>query len=306
MEHAIRSKQSVASKPVKDSERGFNLDFACIGATKSGTTWLAKAIAQHPEINASLVKEPCYFSLNYDRHLDWYRKYWNDVPGIKGEFTAHYMYYPKALTRLRRDFPEARLVVILRNPIERAMSHLLHWIREEKFDISAKPQIDAHSDIVTRSLYFEPLHRIYDAWPHEQIKVVFHDTLVSDPGGLVGDVFEFLEVDKSFEPKRLQDRAGAAYVPAVSQLETARRMIYEWLASHHLHGLIRMPIVSNLDKAYKMLNGRPANELTNSLRHLVDAHSERIRLDVERLYASSLPLDRKPLRKWLESAGAVR
>lgn len=112
--------------------------FAVIGTQKGGTTSLFSYLGQHPQILKTSVKEIHYFDLNYVKGVDWYKshfatRWWKTIkslvtgkPIITGEATPYYMFHPHAMQRLRRDFPSLPLIVMLRNPIDRAFSHYQH------------------------------------------------------------------------------------------------------------------------------------------------------------------------------------
>ena len=77
----------------------FTLDFACIGATKAGTTWLSHVLRQHPELNVSINKGPCYFSNHYELGLEWNARNSIDREGLKGAFSNHYLFNRRTLAK---------------------------------------------------------------------------------------------------------------------------------------------------------------------------------------------------------------
>jgi hypothetical protein len=99
--------------------------FFILGAPKCGTTALAQMLAEHPEVYVSRPKEPHFFDAGYDRGLPAYlRDHFGgwDGRGVAGEATPSYLSVPYVAARLRRDVPHARLIAILRNPVQRAYS----------------------------------------------------------------------------------------------------------------------------------------------------------------------------------------
>jgi hypothetical protein len=106
-------------------------NFVIIGAPRSGTTSLAHSLSQHPEVFVTMqVKELHFFDTNFDRGLDWYRQQFSgaDAAAAKaaGEATPTYMYDETAMSRMAETVPDARLIAILRNPVDRAYSH--YWM----------------------------------------------------------------------------------------------------------------------------------------------------------------------------------
>jgi hypothetical protein len=106
-------------------------DFVIIGAQKGGTTTLYQLLAQHPHVRPAVRKELHYFSTFYGRGLEWYRGCFPaaEQDTITGEGSPYYLFHPHAPRRMAKVIPEARLIVMLRNPIDRAYSHYRHEVK---------------------------------------------------------------------------------------------------------------------------------------------------------------------------------
>ena len=108
-------------------------DFLIIGAQKSGTTFLYDLLGGHPNVEPAAVKEVQYFTSNFERGEGWYRAHFPSRLGeqgsITGEASPYYLFHPHAPARAARLVPEARLVVVLRDPVDRAYSHYHHIFR---------------------------------------------------------------------------------------------------------------------------------------------------------------------------------
>src|SRR5215203_3559900 len=167
-------------------------NFLIIGAMKSGTTALYYYLEQHPEIYMSPVKEPNFFSSQGQQNavdavtnIGAYQHLFKGASDEKaiGEASHSYLYEPGAATAIRRYIPEAKLIAILRNPIERAYSHFLHMVRSgtEPLDdftqaLQEKEAVGVHKertfqDYIGRGLYYEQLRRYFGTFPREQVKV---------------------------------------------------------------------------------------------------------------------------------------
>ncbi|MGF1588757.1 MAG: sulfotransferase domain-containing protein [Pleurocapsa sp.] len=99
-------------------------DFIIIGAAKCGTSSLYKYLTQHPKIKSAFQKEPSFFNTYFDKGLTWYR---SNFPiqrqnFITGEASPGYFYYPPAPQRIAKLIPAVKLIVLLRNPVDRACS----------------------------------------------------------------------------------------------------------------------------------------------------------------------------------------
>ena len=132
------------------------LNFMCIGAVKSATTSLFQILKQHPLISVSSFKEPHFFdnSDNYKKGKEWYLKnYFSNIDSsqVIGEFTPTYLSSNLSPKRISETFgTNIKLIVILRNPIDRAYSHYLHTKRDEHEDLGF---IDAVKNENYRSVY---------------------------------------------------------------------------------------------------------------------------------------------------------
>lgn len=186
--------------------------FVIAGAQKCGTTSLADTLRQHPGIHLSKRKEIHFFDRHFERGLDWYESQFTPKPHHVqvGEATPAYMYDPAARERLTRSLPEARLVVILRNPVDRAYSHYWHKRRlgdetlasfEEA--IAAEPQRRARKGVrkrigfayVDRGHYVDQIADLITRQGEERVHVMLLDDLVRDRVGTLRELLAFLEVD---------------------------------------------------------------------------------------------------------------
>ena len=195
-------------------------NFLIIGAMKSGTTALYYYLEQHPEIYMSPVKEPNFFSSQEQENaadavtnIGTYQHLFRGGSGKKalGEASHSYLYEPRAAAEIRRYVPEAKLIAILRNPIDRAYSHFLHMVRSgtEPLDDFAQAlreeEVGIHNertsqDYIGRGLYYDQLKRYFGIFPQEQVRVYLYEDLSGAPISTVQDAFRFLKVDDSFVP----------------------------------------------------------------------------------------------------------
>ena len=206
-------------------------NFLVIGASKSGTTSIHRYLEQHPDVYMSPVKEPKFFALEGERPEykgPGDREAWRDSVTSMGEYEALfdgvaderavgevspvYLYSEKAVGRIKHHLPDAKLIAILRNPVERAYSSFLHKRRDgrEPFDDFVRA-LDAEDERMragwaygwryTRvGFYHEQLVRYFRAFAPGQIRVYLYEDLTGGPVGLMRDVYGFLGVDDAFVP----------------------------------------------------------------------------------------------------------
>jgi hypothetical protein len=206
--------------------------FLVIGAMRSGTTTLARALGAHPEVFIPREKEIHYFDQNFDRPVEWYRRWFEAADGVPaiGEATPTYMYEREAPARMAQVVPEARLVAILRNPIDRAYSHYWHERNLGRETLSFRDglarepaRIDTDEVLprlrfayLDRSRYLPQLERVCRHYPRERLHVMILEEFQRDPAALYGELCRFLGVDEGFRPSRI-GRALNRYVSYRSQ-----------------------------------------------------------------------------------------
>src|SRR4051812_16933360 len=203
-------------------------DFLLIGAPKAGTTALHAALAGHPQLFLSPVKEPKYYlcgdspppayrgpgDAHSNREWIWQRQRYLDLfagAGAEqraGESTPFYLYHRDARRRIAADLPQARLVAVLRDPVDRAYSNWMHlWAdglepcgdvveacarEQERLDAGWAPFWHYRG----LGMYGRQLEDLYQHVPREQVLVLRYRHLVDDPHAALNRVCRFLGVDE--------------------------------------------------------------------------------------------------------------
>ncbi|MEL6159324.1 MAG: sulfotransferase [Cyanobacteria bacterium J06623_5] len=216
-------------------------NFLLIGAAKSGTTSLYAYLAQHPQIYMSPEKEPRFFALegespsfggitqNINKSsisiLADYRQLFDGVSDESaiGEASTIYLYSEKAANRIKHYIPDAKLIVILRHPAERAFSSYVHLVRDGFETLSFAEGLRAEAQrreeswqplwfYQDRGFYYAQLKRYYDRFNPAQIKVYLYDDLLENSEKLAQDIYRFLSVEDSFVPPDLK-RSNVSGIP---------------------------------------------------------------------------------------------
>jgi hypothetical protein len=193
-------------------------DFLILGAQKAGTTALYAYLRRHPDITGPSWKEVSYFDRQYRRGTAWYRGNFplRSDDRIVGEASPSYLFHPEAPERVARLLPDARLIALLRDPVERAYSHYQHEValgREElPFEealeredermagelerMQADPSYFSHAwwnhTYLARGRYAEQLERWYARFPAERLLVLSNEELAAQPSDTYARVLGFL------------------------------------------------------------------------------------------------------------------
>jgi hypothetical protein len=168
-----------------------------LGAPKCGTSTLAAWWDAHPQGFTAPAKEVGFFWPDYDRGLDWYRQQFaGAAPGqVTCDASPGYMYFDEALDRIKADLPDARLALVLREPVSRVWSHWAYMValgleprsfprvldEEERDQAVAPPGFPL--GYVAMSRYARPVQAILERFDREQLLVLLTDELRDDPGG---------------------------------------------------------------------------------------------------------------------------
>lgn len=199
--------------------------FFLLGAPKAGTTALWAMLRQHPDVFLPDRKEPHYFAYR-DHALDFagpadarimrhmvvrdeaaYRSlYRGRSASARGDASAMQLYVPGTPERVRAAVPTARLLVVLRDPVQRAFSSWLHLVRDDRESLDFEAALAAEDERVEAGwiplwhyrrvgLYAEQLSRWLDAFPERQLHVVWYQDLKRQPDVVLREVFAFLGVE---------------------------------------------------------------------------------------------------------------
>lgn len=203
-------------------------NFLIVGAAKSGTSSLDYYLSQHPEIYIPRKKEAHYFSIpsfpiafrgpgdegmnEYTiRSRSDYEQLFSHVREEKavGESSVFYLYYPGTAERIREEIPDAKILIILRNPVDRAFSAYMHLIRDEREHLpldqalaaeASRKEMDYEPMWLYQELgfYSEQVQRYLEVFGPSQVKVVVFEDFIARPQAVLKDVFQFLNVDSEF------------------------------------------------------------------------------------------------------------
>ena len=251
-------------------------NFFVVGAAKSGTTSLYEYLKLHPQVYMAPIKETHHFSTdidntkfrpNYARSLNKdlskflegdmkegifhaFVKDWNDYVQLYknvnhekaiGEITNSYLYSHEAAKNIITKFPEAKVMMMLRNPVDRAFSHYLMDLRigyeTEDFmtalkkDMSRNPKGWGISNLyVEIGMYYEQVKRYIEIFPESQRRIYIFDDFIKDPEAMMKDIFRFLGVSEETSID-FGKKYNPSFIPKnkiIGRLNTMKR-VKDWL-----------------------------------------------------------------------------
>ena len=189
--------------------RNFPPQVYIIGAQKSGTTFLANLLDQHPGVAVSDPKEPHFFSLELAKGMDWYRGIFTDPDGkvlIDASTSYTFAQHPKfrengvtlpdeTARRIKEMRPDAQLIYLVRDPVDRAISAFQHVARDKLVEGGIQEMVNTDPYIVDVSMYAHQLSIWRREFAEEAFLVLNFDSLKKDPVGVTKQVLQFIGVD---------------------------------------------------------------------------------------------------------------
>ncbi|MFT5297860.1 MAG: hypothetical protein ACI9YH_003899 [Colwellia sp.] len=235
------------------------INFLVVGAQKSGTSALDKYLREHSEIEMAPVKEVHYFD-NEDNFKDtanyeaYHKNFTSGHSRIKGECTPIYMYWHPSIKRIFEYNPKIKIIVILRNPIERAYSHW-NMERDRKADtvnfttaikqeaircreaLPFQHRIFSYTD---RGFYSKQIRHIWRFFSKEQTLFIKHDDLKNEPHQVLEELSNFLGISE-FSKVKEKDVYSRPYIGKLSDDD------YQYLSDLYFNEIKEIETILNWD-----------------------------------------------------------
>jgi hypothetical protein len=225
-------------------------DYVIVGAQRAGTTSLHRHLLKHPNVARTLLglKGMHYFSTNYGRGWSWYRSHFptnaararfkarTGTDLVVGEGSPYYIFHPLALDRMAEALPQARIIVMLRDPVARAYSHYQHMLFEglervptfeealalepkrlegEEERILADPGYRSfhhqHHSYLARGNYADQIAKLWSLFPREQTLILRSEDFLTDPASGLAQTVEFLGLPAFAFPAELREHNVGRY-----------------------------------------------------------------------------------------------
>lgn len=237
--------------------------FVGIGAQKCASTWLYQILKEHPQVCVGTEKEIDYFSYHFDHGHQWYERQFAgcaDRPCV-GEISPSYFCEPAVPERVFAYAPTARILLSLRDPVQRALSNHRHEVRVGHFsgdDLSFESGLANNPMYVEQSRYATHFKRWLQFFPKEQILVVLMEDIDRDPLSVARTVYEFLGIDKTYVPEGLSKRFNRSFANRYRGLTDIKDAIYKLTQVPGLKWAWRLGDLLGLKALYRRVNTMPS------------------------------------------------
>jgi hypothetical protein len=228
------------------------INFIGIGAQKSGTSWVYTCLYEHPQVCAP-IKEIHFFSRpRFSEGKEWYEAHFKKCAEgkLRGEFSTSYLY------------PHAKLIAILRNPIDRAFSQYRNAIKAGEiaesvsFDTYTKGEMSA----LEQGRYAEQLTRYFARFKKEQVLVLIYEDIKKDPIAFMRRIYEFLEIDPTFVSSMVHDEINIARTPKHVFIDRTMHHVSETLRRIGFDRFVHLVRRSGLPDIVRSLNTKKSKE----------------------------------------------
>jgi hypothetical protein len=280
------------------------LAFLGVGPQRAGTSWLHANLEHHPELLLPRppIKETFFFDRYHDRGGAWYLKHFDVAKrpdALLGEFGPSYFDDPAVVERVQDASPRCRIVVSVRDPVERAFSSFVHHLSRGRVANDFDAATRALPRILEAGHYAAHVPRWQRAFGAERVHFVVLDDVRSDPRRVLVELCRFLAVPP-VDPVAPEERVNPAWIPRHPRLEKVRSTLHRMARERHLYPLLRAGralsrTLPGLGRAGRAAAEHPA---------LTPAQRERL----EQLYAPDVryleALLGRSLAHWLPGASA--
>jgi hypothetical protein len=249
------------------------IDFLVLGAEKSGTTWLADMLRQHPQIFIPAQKELFYFNAqffespeldnyNHSLPLSWYLAHFEGAEAgqLRAEASPAYIWDPAASQAIHAFNAALKLIVLLRDPVERAFSQYRYYIQRGTLsDLSFESALEQRPDLISRGQYAEQLARYTALFPEDQLFIGFFDDIQQDNRALLLSVHNFLALEPHI-PQNIDARSNVTGAPRIAWINRALAALRYPLRKYNpgwLMAILRKSGLAALQEKVRLANTQP-------------------------------------------------
>ena len=264
-------------------------NFLIIGAMKSGTTSLANYLSEHPDVFISQPKEPGFFveELNWFKGWHWYESLFENAKNKTaiGEASTHYTKYPtykNVANKIYQFLPQIKLIYIMRDPIDRAISHYWHCVHYHNETRPINKAICIDSEYVWYSRYKIQIKQYLKFFPKDQLLLLLYEDLVHTPEKVIKRCFEFLGVDSNFRPRSL----GQVFNPRPKKVLKTNILLHKirWSKTWDKISPLFPKFLKEMAKKYEYKEIEPRDKLSDNK---VEELSILFKDDIEFMYQMS-------------------
>ncbi len=229
------------------------LEVVGVGPQKAGTTWLYRSLQEHPRLCfPQTVKETFFLDRRFEKGWLWYWTHFQHCSGdqICAEIGPSYFDVTETAPRLQGHNPHARIIINLRDPVDRSFSLYLHHTRRGRLDCTFQEAVTEMPRIIDSSHYRKHISRWIEAFGRERVLIILLQDISSSPEQVLEQVYSFLEIPYVPLPAVAKERVYTASLPRFPVLAKLATLGSEWLRDKRLYGLLQFAKKIGLRRVY--------------------------------------------------------
>ncbi|HIB49907.1 MAG TPA: hypothetical protein EYO40_01230 [Phycisphaerales bacterium] len=197
-------------------EEKIQISFLMIGCQRCGTTWADAALRTHPQVFLPEKKQSYFFDRNYDKGVDWYLERFRGARPEQtavGEVATGYCLL-EVIPLVAEHFPKTKLLMVMRNPIDRAYSNFQSRKVEEGWE-TFEEALESSKDMYERGQYIDQIECLLTFYNRENILFLLYDDLNLNDKAYIKSIYDFIGVDSTVDTTMIGQRKNAAMFPAL-------------------------------------------------------------------------------------------
>ncbi|MFB5662694.1 sulfotransferase domain-containing protein [Alteribacillus sp. HJP-4] len=214
-------------------------NFIGVGGMKCATTWISECLRAHPEVFLSNNKEVHYFSKLEYKGEKWYFNHFKNSSEYKaiGEFSTSYLDNYNVAEKIKKKLGNIKIIISLRNPIDRFLSHYKHVYRNESNHDNMNVEsitleqfnnvVKTYPELLEKGLYYNQVKKYIETFGRENVCIIIKEELDKEPQKEIQRLYKYLEIDSNYLPTIIDKKVSLGTIPKYYILEKARVKIYK-------------------------------------------------------------------------------
>jgi len=230
--------------------------FIGVGGQKCATTWISECLRWHPQIFMSTPKELHYFSGGMKKGIEWYLNNFSNSEKYqaRGEYSTGYLHAPKGAENIYNTLGPVKILISIRNPVDRFISHYKHYIRDGHVSNpdnniltlkNFQEAVTKHPELLTNGLYSKSINRYIKKFHRKNVHLMTKEQIDVNPKLMLKKLYLFLSVDSMYTPPILNKKVSPGIIPKSQNIETFRQKVYTFLSN-------KMPIAITLIRRFRL------------------------------------------------------
>ena len=235
-----------------NNKNQLDLSFVAVGPQRTGSTWLHKVMENHPSIGLPVgIKETMFFDQFYHKGMDWLFSHYNMSVEEReyGEVAPTYFASDIVLERIKSHYPDCKIFINIRNPVQHAYSMYLHESSKGRIKGELADIIDRCPEKLRSGTYSDWIPKWQKAFGPKNVCLVWMDQIESNPQSVYKEVCDFLGISTEYYLQDIGDRQiNASKEARFPKLTQFGLVIYQLLREYRLHSIIKFCKRIHLDK----------------------------------------------------------